>query len=67
MSKSNLRILVTGATGNIGKELIKKLSAQQISFRVMVRSQKGSEAVAALAGAEVAVGDFNDSKSTGDA
>lgn len=49
------------------KELIKKLSAQNSPFRVMVRSQKGVEKLAALAGAEVAVANFNDSESTAEA
>ena len=58
-----LSILITGATGNVGSELTKQLSVQKIPFRVMARSGKGAEAVAALEGAEVVVGDFNDAKS----
>jgi uncharacterized protein YbjT (DUF2867 family) len=35
-----LTILITGATGNIGRELRKQLSAQKVPFRAMVRSSK---------------------------
>ena len=55
-----LSILITGATGNVGSELTKQLSAQKVPFRAMVRSGKGAEAVAALEGAEVIIGDFTD-------
>jgi uncharacterized protein YbjT (DUF2867 family) len=56
-------ILITGATGNIGSELTKRLSAQSIPFRAMVRSTKSAATLATLDGAEVVVGDFNDSAS----
>lgn len=54
-------ILITGATGSIGTELTKTLSEQGIPFRAMVRSLIGAERLAALPGAEVVVGDFNNS------
>lgn len=60
-------ILITGPTGNIGLELTKKLSAQGIPFRALVRSSKGADAVRALRGSEIAVGNFNDSRSIADA
>jgi uncharacterized protein YbjT (DUF2867 family) len=61
---SGLSILITGATGNIGRELTKELSAQKISFRAMVRaSKKNAGAIAELEGAEIVTGDFNDTKS----
>ena len=60
-------ILITGATGNIGRELTKKLSAHKVSFRAMVRSSKAAESVAALKGTEIVIGDFNDSESIADA
>ena len=60
-------ILVTGATGNIGKELTKLLSAQKVPFRVMVRSARQAEALAALEGAEAVVADFNDAKAVASA
>lgn len=52
-------ILITGATGNVGRGLVKQLSAQKVPYRAMVRSPKAAEALAALEGAEVVVGDFD--------
>ena len=60
-------ILLTGATGSVGRELTKTLSAQKVPFRAMVRSRTGAEAVAVLEGAEVAIGDFNNAKSIANA
>lgn len=60
-------ILITGATGNIGRELTKQLSVQKVPFRGVVRSSKTSTEVAATEGAEVVIGDFNDSESIADA
>ncbi|HEY8187749.1 MAG TPA: SDR family oxidoreductase [Pyrinomonadaceae bacterium] len=60
MTKSTPTILITGATGNIGQELAKGLSAQNIPFRAMVRSTNSAAPLATLDGAEVVVGDFND-------
>lgn len=56
-------ILVTGATGNVGKELTKQLSARNVHFRAMVRSAKNAEEMINLTNAEVVAGDFNDEKS----
>lgn len=55
-------ILITGATGNVGTELCKQLSARRVPFRAMVRLKKGAEAIAALEGAELVGGDFDDAK-----
>jgi|ERR1700730_16480513 len=64
MTKSSTpTILITGATGNIGRELAKGLSAQNIPFRAMVRSTKTAATRATLPSAEVVVGDFNDAAS----
>jgi len=60
--KNNPTILITGAMGNVGRELTKQLSAQKTPFRAMVRSIKGAEALSALEGAEVVVGDFDDAE-----
>ena len=60
-------ILITGATGNIGRELIKNLSAQGVPFRAMVRSSRGAELIAGIEGAEIVIADFNDSRSIADA
>ncbi|CAG5072455.1 NAD(P)H azoreductase [Dyadobacter sp. CECT 9623] len=54
------RILITGATGNVGSEVVKYLSAGGIPFRAMVRSL---DKAAKLTGAEYVTGDFNDPKS----
>jgi NAD(P)H dehydrogenase (quinone) len=49
-------ILVTGATGSIGRHLVTRLRRQRVPFRALVRSQeKGQEL-----GCDFAVGDFDD-------
>jgi len=49
-------ILVTGATGSIGRYLVRELRQRRVPFRVLVRSQdKGREL-----GCDFAVGDFDD-------
>ena len=64
MSKQDTpSILITGATGNIGRELIKRLFAQRIPFRAMVRSRLGGESIATMEAAQIVVADFNDSDS----
>ena len=68
MSKANTpSILITGATGNIGRELTKRLSSQNIPFRAMVRSRKGADAIAAMEAGEIVIADFNDSESLANA
>ncbi|NIJ52820.1 SDR family oxidoreductase [Dyadobacter arcticus] len=54
------KILITGATGNIGKELIKYLSAKKIPFKAMVRSLDNTAEIKAVPFAEVVKGDFDD-------
>jgi FlaA1/EpsC-like NDP-sugar epimerase len=56
MQESKPSILITGATGNIGKELIKELAARKVAFRAMVRSAKAE--IASIERAEVMIGDF---------
>jgi uncharacterized protein YbjT (DUF2867 family) len=56
-------ILITGASGNIGRELTKQLSAQGIRFWAMARSTKAAAPLATLNGAEIVAGDFNNSAS----
>lgn len=46
-------ILITGATGNIGKELARQLAAMGVSFRAITRSDKE------IPGGETVVGDLN--------
>lgn len=60
-------ILITGATGNVGTELTKLLSAQGVPFRAMVRSIEKADRLAALDGAEIVVGDFNDEETVANA
>jgi len=54
-------ILVTGATGNIGVELVKKLSNTGQLVRAFVRDRKQAQTIA-LPGIEFAEGDFGDPK-----
>ena len=60
---NNAEILITGATGSIGKELTKYLSSKGIPFRAMVRSLEDAREIASLPGAELIQGDFDDPKS----
>lgn len=53
-------ILVTGASGSNGTELLKLLSARGVPARAMVRSKNKAGAVAALPGIETVEGDFDD-------
>jgi uncharacterized protein YbjT (DUF2867 family) len=67
MTKSSTpTILITGATGNIGRELTKRLFAQNIPFRAMVRASKSAEELSGLQGAELVHGDFNEAHSISD-
>ena len=51
-------ILITGATGNIGAELAKKLSAGKQTVRAFVHGRARAQAIA-LPGIELVEGDFN--------
>ncbi len=51
-------ILVTGATGLNGSELVRRLSARGMPVRALVRNPAKAEALAALPGVEIAVGDM---------
>lgn len=50
-------ILVTGATGSNGREIVKRLAAQNIKVRAMVRNRDRASAIAEL-NVEVVEGDF---------
>lgn len=62
-TQARATILITGATGNIGTELTKILSAQGIPFRAMVRSAAQAKDLAALPGTTLVEGDFNNETS----
>src|SRR5262249_53218589 len=49
-------ILVTGATGNVGFEVVKKLFDRSLPVRAFVRSRSGAQAVA-FPGVELVEGD----------
>src|SRR5262249_6837285 len=52
-------ILLTGATGQIGRELVGELSAGRVEFRALVRSAGKAETIRE-AGGEAVVGDYGD-------
>ncbi len=52
-------ILITGATGNIGRELTKILIKKEVSFRAMVRNAKDGELFKEAKNVEIAVADFD--------
>ena len=53
-------ILITGATGNIGRELTSLLARRGIPFRAMVRNPDKEKALTSLPGVDIVAGDFND-------
>ena len=60
-------ILVTGATGSVGGEVVKQLVAHKVPFRVMVRKANDVEALSQYEGVEAVIGDFDDKESIADA
>ena len=52
-------ILVTGATGKVGQELVRRLSEARVEFRALVRSAGKAQAIRE-AGGEAVVGDLSD-------
>lgn len=63
---SRPKILITGATGNVGAEVVKQLIERGVPFRAMVRHPKDVEALAQHEGVETVIGDFNDEQSVAD-
>lgn len=58
-------ILITGATGSNGAELVKLLASRGVPLRAMVRSTGAAKGIAALPGVELALGDLDDPASVG--
>jgi uncharacterized protein YbjT (DUF2867 family) len=56
-------ILVSGATGNVGGEIVRALAARGAHFRAMVRSDNDAKAFAGNPGIEPVVADFDDEAS----
>ena len=52
-------ILVTGATGNNGLEVVKRLAKQNVPVRAMVRDRNRASAISALPNVELVEGDFD--------
>ena len=55
-------IIVTGATGPNGKELVRQLSARGVAVRALVRHPAKAEAIAALPHVEIVQGDMAQSE-----
>ena len=53
-------ILVTGATGSNGSEILKLLAARGVGVRALVRSVDKAKGFADLSGIEIVVGDFDE-------
>jgi uncharacterized protein YbjT (DUF2867 family) len=60
-------ILVTGATGMNGGEVVRRLSAKGVPVRALVRSRAKAQALSALPGVEIAEGDMARPESLGEA
>lgn len=54
------KILLTGATGTVGTQLVKMLSEQNISFKALVRTPDSGDILTSLPNAEIIVGDLAD-------
>ncbi|PZU04797.1 MAG: NAD(P)-dependent oxidoreductase [Chryseobacterium sp.] len=61
MKRTNL--LITGATGSVGTQLVNKLVNMNVSFRALVRNNDQGDLMAHLPQTEIAVGDLSDSDS----
>lgn len=56
-------ILITGATGSNGTEIVKLLASRNVPLRAMVRKPEAAKAIAELPGVELVVADFDDAGS----
>jgi uncharacterized protein YbjT (DUF2867 family) len=59
----NTNLLVTGATGSVGTQFIKKLVNSNISFRALLRTKEQGDLMRELPQAEIAVSDLSDTAS----
>ena len=57
---TQIKMLLTGATGNVGTQLVKKLSALNIPFRALVRDNDSGDLLRSLPNVEVVIGDLAD-------
>ena len=62
-NKKQPAILVTGATGSIGRELTQQLAAKNIPFRALIRKSEDAQLLPAGDGVEWAIGDLADTGS----
>ncbi len=53
-------ILITGATGSVGTQLVKKLVSSDVSFRALVRTREQGDLMSDLPQVELTVGDLSD-------
>lgn len=54
------KILISGATGNVGTQLVKRLAALNTPFKALVRNGDNSELLKSLPQAEIIIGDLAD-------
>ncbi|MBN9295395.1 MAG: SDR family oxidoreductase [Filimonas sp.] len=57
------KILLTGATGTVGTQLVKKLVASDTQFKALVRNNDNGDLLKTLPQAEVVIGDLSDPSS----
>jgi uncharacterized protein YbjT (DUF2867 family) len=54
------KILLTGATGSVGSELVKKLTGYNVPFKALVRNSDSSGSLTTISQAEIVQGDLAD-------
>lgn len=57
------KLLITGATGSVGTQLVKKLVNMDASFRVLVRNKEQGDLMSHLPNVEIVIGDLSDKDS----
>ncbi|SJZ73149.1 Uncharacterized conserved protein YbjT, contains NAD(P)-binding and DUF2867 domains [Chitinophaga eiseniae] len=65
MTQAN--ILITGATGNVGTQLVKRLAAAHVPFKVIVRSNDTNKYLENIPEAEIITADLGDEAAIGKA